>query len=162
LRHDPEGLGLELEPGGWVPVAALLAGCAGRGFALTREELAEVVSSSEKQRFAFDPSGTRIRANQGHSAPVDLQLEPTPPPDVLYHGTAASNLDAIRAEGLSRMARHHVHLSGDADTARKVGQRHGPPVVLVIDAAAMARDGFTFYRAANGVWLTDRVPPQYL
>jgi putative RNA 2'-phosphotransferase len=162
LRHEPERLGLTLEPGGWVPVAALLAGGAAQGFPLTREELSEVVASSDKQRFAFDPTGTRIRANQGHSVPVDLQLEPTPPPDVLYHGTADHTLALVLKEGLSRMSRHHVHLSPDADTAVKVGRRHGRPVVLVVDAATMVRDGFAFYRSANGVWLTDRVPPQYL
>jgi putative RNA 2'-phosphotransferase len=162
LRHQPEALGLTLAAGGWVEVDALLAACAARGFPITRAELDEVVATSDKQRFAFDPSGTRVRANQGHSTAVDLQLEPVPPPDVLYHGTAVGNLDVIRVKGLQKMSRHHVHLSPDVPTARAVGARHGPPVVLAVDTAAMARDGFVFYRSANGVWLVDAVPARYL
>jgi putative RNA 2'-phosphotransferase len=169
LRHKPERLGLELAEGGWVRIDELLAACARNRFAaprnrfaLTRAELDEVVSTSDKQRFSFDPTGTLIRANQGHSVEVDLQLEPATPPAVLYHGTAAHNLESIRAAGLHKGGRHHVHLSPDVETARKVGQRHGEPVVLAIDAAAMSRDGCVFYRSANGVWLVDAVPPRYL
>jgi putative RNA 2'-phosphotransferase len=162
LRHRPHRLGLVLAPGGWVGVDELLAACQTDGFPLTRAELEEVVATSDKQRFSFDPTETLIRANQGHSVAIDLQLEPTPPPAVLYHGTAVHNLDSIRAAGLHRGVRHHVHLSPDAATARKVGQRHGEPVVLEIDAAAMERDGFVFYRSANGVWLVDAVPAAYL
>jgi putative RNA 2'-phosphotransferase len=120
------------------------------------------VAQNDKQRFSFDPSSTRIRANQGHSTAVDLQLEPATPPDVLYHGTAEKHVAVILAGGLKRMARHHVHLSTTVPTATAVGKRHGRPVVLVVDAAAMSRDGFTFYCSANGVWLTDHVPPRYL
>jgi putative RNA 2'-phosphotransferase len=162
LRHQPERLGLTFAAGGWVPVETLLAACAADGFPVRRDELDEVVASSDKQRFSFDPTNTLIRANQGHSTDVDLQLEPVPPPAVLYHGTAARNLDSIRAAGLDKRARHHVHLSPDVETARKVGQRHGSPVVLAIDAAAMSREGFVFYRSANGVWLVEAVPPRYL
>jgi len=162
LRHQPADLGLTLEPGGWVPVADLLAGASRRGFVITPDELAEVVRASDKQRFALDPTGTRIRANQGHSAEVDLQLEPAEPPAVLYHGTADRFLDAIRRDGLLKMARHHVHLSPDSATAGKVGLRHGRLALLEVDAAAMGAGGYTFYRSANGVWLVDAVPPEYL
>jgi putative RNA 2'-phosphotransferase len=162
LRHEPGALGLTLASGGWVEVDALLAACAGHQFRVTREELDEVVVTNDKQRFSFDPSGTRIRANQGHSTAVDLQLEPAAPPHVLYHGTAERNVAVIRAEGLLKMARHHVHLSPDVPTATKVGARHGRPVVFAVDAAGMARDGHTFFRSANGVWLVDAVPARYL
>lgn len=162
LRHQPADLGLTLEPGGWVPVADLLAGAARIGFTISEAELAEVVSDSDKQRFAFDPTGTKIRANQGHSAEVDLQLEPAEPPAALFHGTADRFLDAIRRDGLLRMARHHVHLSPDTATAAKVGVRHGRLVLLEVDAAGMRSAGYTFYRSANGVWLVDAVPPEYL
>jgi putative RNA 2'-phosphotransferase len=162
LRHQPEALGLTLGPGGWVEIETLLKACVDHGFAITRADLEEVVARCDKQRFALDETGTRIRANQGHSAEVDLQLEPVVPPDVLYHGTAADSVAAIRQSGLQRMARHHVHLSATPATAQNVGGRHGKPVVLVVDAAAMYRDGFVFYCSANGVWLTDEVPAQYL
>jgi len=162
LRHQPERLGLTLSPGGWVPVADLLAACAAHDFPVSHEELNEVVASSDKQRFAFDESGTRIRANQGHSAAVDLQLQPVTPPNLLYHGTAESTVPLILRDGLRRMARHHVHLSADVPTARKVGARHGRPAVLVVDAAAMHRAGHAFFVSANGVWLVDAVPPEYL
>lgn len=162
LRHEPERLSLELGPGGWVEVDALLAACAAHSLAVTREELQEVVARNDKRRFSFDPTGTRIRANQGHSVDVDLGLEPAEPPAVLYHGTARARLDAILAEGLRRMGRHHVHLSADADTATRVGARHGKPVVLEVAAAHMAADGHRFFLSDNGVWLTDAVPPHYL
>jgi putative RNA 2'-phosphotransferase len=162
LRHEPEALGLQLAPGGWVGIDDLLAACARDNFPITREQLEEVVTTSDKQRFALDPTGTLIRANQGHSSAVDLQLEPAVPPPLLYHGTAAQHVEAIRTDGLKRMARHHVHLSIDVPTATKVGARHGKPVVFEVDAAAMQRAGHTFYVSVNGVWLTDAVPPEYL
>lgn len=162
LRHEPESIGLTLEPDGWVPVADLLSGLAKAGSRLTPEELAAVVANCEKQRFAFDDTGTRIRANQGHSTEVELQLEPTEPPAELYHGTAQTSLVAILRDGLHRMNRHHVHLSLDQTTAWEVGQRHGTPVVLAVDATGMRTAGHTFYRSANGVWLVESVPPEYL
>jgi putative RNA 2'-phosphotransferase len=162
LRHSPEAIGLELEPGGWVAVADLLAACADDDFPVTRDELALVVAKCDKQRLAFDETGERIRANQGHSTEVDLQLEPATPPNVLYHGTGSGSVAAILRDGLEKRKRHHVHLSRDVPTATKVGQRHGKPVVLVVDAAAMRRDGHTFYCSANRVWLADSVPAQYL
>ena len=162
LRHDPAGLGLTLQPGGWVPVADLLAGAAARGVPITPAELAELVRDSDKQRFAFDDTGTRIRANQGHSAEVDLELTPAAPPAVLYHGTGRQTAPLIRRDGLLKMQRHHVHLSADPVTAARVGGRHGVPLVFTVDAAGLAAAGHTFYLAANGVWLTDHVPPQFL
>jgi putative RNA 2'-phosphotransferase len=162
LRHQPERLGLELAPGGWVRVEELLAACARNRFPISPGELAEVVARNDKQRFAFDPTGTLVRANQGHTAEVDLQLEPAEPPAVLYHGTGAASVASILQVGLDKQARHHVHLSADFPTAVTVGARHGKPVVLAVDAAAMCRAGHAFYRSANGVWLTERVPPEYL
>ena len=157
LRHDPAALGLTLAPGGWVPVDALV-----RALEITRSELAEVVEKNNKRRFAFDETGTRIRASQGHSVPVDLGLPDATPPDVLYHGTVAPNLDAIFREGLRPMNRHAVHLSATPETARTVGARRGRPVILRIDAAAMSAAGHTFQVSANQVWLTASVPPPYL
>lgn len=162
LRHRPEAIGLTLEPGGWVAVDALLAAARRNGFALTRADLDEIVARNDKHRFSFDETGQRIRASQGHSVPVDLQLAPVNPPDVLYHGTGRATVATILREGLRKMRRHHVHLSADAATALKVGARHGAPAVLLVDAAAMARDGYQFYRSENGVWLTESVPPRYL
>jgi putative RNA 2'-phosphotransferase len=162
LRHQPETAKLALEPGGWVPIDDLLAGAATAGCSFTRDELEEVVERCDKQRFAIDPTDTKIRANQGHSTEVDLQLEPAEPPAELFHGTPERNLAAVLRDGLVKMARHHVHLSPDTQTATKVGLRRGKPVILVIDAAKMCADGHTFYCSANGVWLVDHVPPQYL
>ncbi len=162
LRHQPERLGLTLEPGGWVRVDDLLRACEAHSFALTRRELDEVVERNDKRRFSFDESGRRIRANQGHSVEVDLGLEPADPPEVLFHGTARANLDRILRDGLERMGRHHVHLSPDPSTATRVGRRHGSPVVLEVAAGRMARDGHAFHVTDNGVWLTLAVPPEYL
>jgi putative RNA 2'-phosphotransferase len=162
LRHAPEALGLTLEPGGWVGVDDLLAACERARFRVSREELVEVVETNDKQRFSFDDTGQKVRANQGHSTPVDLQLEPTTPPDVLYHGTAEHRAADILRDGVKRMTRHHVHLSPTPEAARKVGARHGKPVVLRVDAAGMHRDGIVFYCSVNGVWLVDQVPPGYL
>jgi putative RNA 2'-phosphotransferase len=162
LRHTPEALGLTLEVGGWVAVETLLTACAAHGFPITRDELDEVVQHNDKQRFAFDGDGTRIRANQGHSTEVDLQLAPATPPDVLYHGTSRATAPLIREQGLLKMSRHHVHLSTVIDTARTVGARHGSPLVFAVDAARMHADGHVFYCSENGVWLVEQVPPEYL
>jgi putative RNA 2'-phosphotransferase len=162
LRHDPEGLGLTLAPGGWVPVDALLAACARRHMAVSRVELDEVVAQNSKQRFSFDGSGTMIRANQGHSVAVDLQLAPMTPPSVLYHGTGHLTAPIIARDGLHKMGRNHVHLSRDVATATAVGARHGRPVIFQVDAAAMAAAGYEFSCSDNGVWLTDAVPAEFL
>lgn len=162
LRHEPAKANLTLAPGGWVLINDLLAGAATAGFRFTRDELDAVVRACEKRRFAIDDTGTKVRANQGHSAEVELQFEPAEPPAELYHGTAEHTLAAILRAGLLKMARHHVHLSPDTGTATKVGSRHGKPAILAIDAAKMRADGHTFYRSANGVWLVEHVPPEYL
>lgn len=162
LRHEPHKAGLTLEQGGWVRIEDLIAGAATAGCHFTRDELETVVERCDKQRFAIDEAGTQIRANQGHSTEVDLQLEPAEPPAELFHGTAERNLAGVLRGGLLKMARHHVHLSSDTQTATKVGARHGKPVLLAIDAAKMRADGHVFYFSANGVWLVDHVPPQYL
>jgi putative RNA 2'-phosphotransferase len=157
LRHDPGSIGLTLGPGGWVDVEDLLAALGRHGRPVTAAELGRVVADNDKQRFALQ--GGRIRAQQGHSVPVDLALAPAQPPAVLFHGTPRRNLASILAHGLHRGGRHHVHLSADAQTARRVGGRRGDPVVLEVDTAAV--EG-AFYRSGNGVWLTDAVPPQAL
>ncbi|MFN6538724.1 MAG: RNA 2'-phosphotransferase [Nostoc sp. EkiNYC01] len=162
LRHTPDAIGIELAPGGWVAVDELLTACAKNKFPISRQELELVVESSEKQRFSFDSTGTLIRANQGHSVEVDLQLEPVVPPHQLYHGTGHKSVQSILETGLCKMSRHHVHLSRDIATAQNVGARHGKPVVFIVDAAAMHQAGYIFYCSDNGVWLVDSVPPEYL
>ncbi len=162
LRHQPERIGIKLAPGGWVSIDELLAACKNHSFPINRAELNEVVASNDKKRFSFDSTGSLIRANQGHSVEIDLQLEPTIPPDMLYHGTGHGAVEAILREGLCKMSRHHVHLSKDIATAKTVGARHGRPVVFAVDAAAMHEAGYTFYCSENGVWLVDSVPPEYL
>lgn len=162
LRHQPERIGLALASGGWVEVADLLRACSAHGMSISRDELDEVVRTNDKKRFSFDETGTRIRANQGHTTEVDLDLVPTEPPERLFHGTAERSLDPIFASGLLKLARHHVHLSADVETARKVGARHGRPVVLTVAAGEMHRAGFEFFVSANGVWLVEHVPPRFL
>lgn len=162
LRHAPETIGLELDANGWVDVDELLAACSANGRRLSIDVLEEVVFTNDKQRFAFSEDGRHIRANQGHSVEVDLALQPTLPPAMLFHGTATRFLDAIRAEGLRKMSRQHVHLSSTEDQARRVGARHGKPIVLTVNAQAMAAASTMFYISANGVWLTDAVPVEFL
>ena len=162
LRHAPEALGLSLQPGGWVPVDDLLAASNRIGFPISYDELVECVETNDKQRFSFDESGDLIRANQGHSTAVDLQLEQKQPPEILYHGTVERFLDSIMAEGLKKGKRHHVHLSKDTETARKVGARRGKPIILQVDAGKMHGQGFKFYLSVNGVWLTESVPSSCL
>lgn len=160
LRHQPDRLGITLDENGWVAVDELMRAAAAHGFRFTRAELDHVVAVNDKQRFTID--GTRIRANQGHTVEVDLDLPPAEPPEYLHHGTVARSLEAIRAEGLRPMKRHHVHLSADRETATRVGARRGRPVVLSVHAGAMHRAGHLFHVSANGVWLTDAVPPEFL
>jgi putative RNA 2'-phosphotransferase len=162
LRHAPERIGLTLDPAGWVEVEDLLSAAAGAGFPLTRAELDAAVAEPTKRRYAYDAFGTRIRAVQGHSVPVELGYTPMSPPPELFHGTHPGVVDRILAEGLKPMRRHHVHLSPDVATARVVGARRGRPVILRVDAQAMAADGAAFLRADNGVWLVDAVPPTRL
>lgn len=162
LRHRPDSIGLELDSAGWTDVDVLLNRARAKGKRLTREILEEVVRTNDKQRFAFSPDGTRIRASQGHSIHVELGLEPLTPPDLLYHGTASRFLEPIRREGLKPMSRTHVHLSADHATAVNVGARHGKPIVLLISSGEMHSAGISFYRSQNGVWLVETVPTQYI
>lgn len=163
LRHQPQTLHLTLDENGWVAVDTLLDHWARYGRDVpSRAQLETIVAENDKQRFAFSDDGRLIRANQGHSVRVDLQLEPQTPPERLYHGTAEQHVPGILREGIQRAKRHHVHLSPDRRTADAVGRRHGRLVMLTVVSGAMARDGFTFYRSANGVWLTDEVPPRYI
>lgn len=162
LRHHPERVGLHLDRGGWADVDELIA-CAQRAdVPLTIDRLRAVVAGNTKQRFALSPDGRRVRANQGHSIPVDLGLVAVVPPRHLYHGTATQSLPAIRRNGLTGRGRNHVHLSGDRETAIAVGRRHGEPVVLTVAAGEMHRQGHVFQRSVNGVWLTEVVPPRFL
>lgn len=162
LRHDPGRVGLALDPAGWAEVEAVIAAASATGFPISLEELAEVVAGNDKRRYELDREGRRIRACQGHTVAVDLGLAPAHPPGLLYHGTVERHLPAILSEGLRPMGRHHVHLSADVTTALAVGRRRGRPVVLQVDAAAMVAAGRRFLRSANGVWLTDDVPPAFL
>ncbi|GAA5081025.1 RNA 2'-phosphotransferase [Thermocatellispora tengchongensis] len=160
LRHQPERIGIALDPHGWVEVDVLLGAAAAHGFPISRAELEQVVAANDKQRYAIQDG--RIRASQGHSVAVDLDLPAVAPPEWLYHGTVAAALRPIRAEGLRRMRRQYVHLSPDRETATRVGARRGRPVVLGVDAGRMHRDGHEFRVSANGVWLVEHVPPEYI
>ncbi len=162
LRHNPQKFGLELEPGGWVKVENLLAAANSAGIALTRDRLQTIVGRSDRPRFSFSADGRRIRANYGHSVPVDLQLAPVPPPEQLYHGTATRFLESIRKQGLLSRGRQFVHLSETPETASQVGRRHGTPVVLTIRAAEMHKNGWAFYQPAPGMWLTGYVPVEFI
>lgn len=157
LRHDPKRGGITLDAEGWADLDQLLQG-APKG--TTREAIEQVVAENDKQRFTI--KGNKIRANQGHSVDVNLNLEEVPPPDFLYHGTYYEALDPILREGLSKMRRHHVHMAAEMGTAVTVGRRSGTPVVFRVHAGRMYRENFKFYRSVNGVWLTDHVPPAYL
>jgi len=162
LRHAPERLGIALDDGGWTSVDTLIEKARDQGFDIDRTILESVVANSDKKRFTLSDDCKLIRAAQGHSVRVDLGLQPQEPPSDLYHGTAEDNLDSILAEGLHAGGRQHVHLSLDEETAKKVGSRHGKPIVLKVDAGRMYCDGFAFFRADNGVWLTAQVPAGYL
>ncbi|MFC5468973.1 RNA 2'-phosphotransferase [Cohnella suwonensis] len=162
LRHQPSAAGIELDANGWADVEALLAGCKIAGKNIDRASLDRIVMENGKQRYALNEDRTKIRANQGHSVPVDVELARREPPDMLYHGTASRFLASIRSEGILKRSRQHVHLSADERTALEVGNRHGQGILLRIDAAAMHRDGHPFYLSANGVWLCDVVPSKYI
>lgn len=163
LRHRPQVAGIRLDREGWADVDEVLAAIGKEFGAFDRSDLEQLVRTNDKQRYALDPSGTRIRASQGHSVAVELGLDPVQPPPILYHGTAARFLPSILEQGLLKGKRHHVHLSPDPETAGKVAARRGGATALLeIASEHMAADGHLFYRSANGVWLTDRVPPDYL
>ena len=162
LRHKPEIIGIELDEEGWTSVDVLLSKLESRGRGLTRAELDEVVRNNDKQRYAFDESGERIRATQGHSVSVSLSYEYVEPPEQLYHGTPEMFVASIRREGLTKQQRHHVHLHEDRKVAQTVGGRRGKPVLLIIESQKMYEAGFQFQVTPNQVWLTDSVPPEFL
>ncbi|MCI8948878.1 MAG: RNA 2'-phosphotransferase [Lachnospiraceae bacterium] len=162
LRHNPAAAGISLDEHGWADVDELLAGINHTGRKINMDILEEIVASDQKQRYCLNQDKTQIRANQGHSIAVDVELKEQEPPKILYHGTAARFLKAIKSEGLKPMNRLYVHLSKDAETALKVGRRHGSPVVLMVDSGAMYGDGCQFYLSENGVWLTKKVETNYL
>jgi len=157
LRHQPEKEKLDMDRFGWISVKQLIS-----RLNMTMEELEEIVATNNKQRFSFNNNKTKIRANQGHSIPVDVELKEVQPPSILYHGTATKFLSSIYDKGLIKGKRNHVHLSATEEVAINVGQRHGTPFVLYIDAEEMYKDGYKFYISENGVWLTDNVPSKYI
>ena len=158
LRHKPETIGIQLDKNGWAEVAEIL-----RGMKIHFADLEKVVAENDKQRFSFNDDRTKIRANQGHSISVDVEVEETPPPAILYHGTIERNEKSIAERGLLKMNRLHVHLSADIETAKKVAARRtSNALIYKIFAQEMFNDGYKFYKSKNGVWLTEHVPPQYL
>lgn len=162
LRHHPEEAGLTLDEHGWADVDLLVEAVARTNECFTRETLDEIVAANNKQRYSYNEDGTLIRANQGHSIPVDVQLPEAEPPEFLWHGTGEKYVDSIDEIGLIPKSRLYVHLSEDTETARQVGSRHGNPVVYKVLTARMAEDGYTFFLSVNGVWLTKEVPVRYL
>lgn len=163
LRHKPETIGLAIDEHGWLDISTLIENANSKGHAITLELLHEVVATSDKRRFMLSEDGMKIRANQGHSVEnVDLQLEPIVPPEVLHHGTVAQFIPSIRQHGLLKRSRNHVHLSTDMETASKVGKRRGQPFVLTITSLQMHETGHVFFQSANGVWLTDAVPVEFI
>jgi len=162
LRHKPEHIGIELDSNGWVNLDDLLEGCEKKGKVFTKSLIEEVVSTNDKKRFVISNDNMRIRANQGHSVKVDLELEPQTPPEFLYHGTVDRFLESIGKHGLAKKERQHVHLSKDIETAMKVGDRRGKAVLLRVKSGLMHQEGCKFYLSANGVWLADKVPAEYI
>lgn len=162
LRHTPETIHLQLNENGWADVDELLSKCNKHNKKLDYELLLEVVETNDKKRFSFNEDHTKIRANQGHSINVDLELKEQKPIHFLYHGTVAKFIEPIKKDGLQKMSRQHVHLSKDTETATKVGSRRGKPIILSINAPKMVEDGFKFYLSENGVWLIDNVPVEYI
>ncbi len=161
LRHKPEVIGITLDEYGWADVKELIEGV-NKTHPLTMELLEEIVRTDEKQRYSFNEDKTKIRANQGHSVPVDVELQEKQPPEVLYHGTGEKYTGSIEKQGLLPRSRLYVHLSRDKETAMAVGRRHGSPVIYTVMAGQMHRDGYQFFLSANGVWLTKEVPVRYL
>jgi len=163
LRHKPETIGITLDEHGWADVKELIDGVNSSGsYHMDMDSLKEIVRTDEKQRYSFNEDCTLIRANQGHSIPVDVELQEAIPPEILYHGTGEKYTAAINEQGLLPKSRLYVHLSADLETAKKVGQRHGKPVIYIVDCKAMLAEGYKFYRSVNNVWLTKKVPLVYL
>lgn len=162
LRHNPSSIDIELDSNGWVDVDELLQAMNNNGHAIDDDTLNEVVANNDKQRFSFSDGGIYIRANQGHSVDINLDLPTSTPPNQLYHGTADIFVDSIMKSGLLKHNRQHVHLSSNYETALSVGTRHGKPVILLINTKQMNDDGINFYLSDNGVWLTDFVDKKYI
>jgi len=161
LRHKPETIGITLDEHGWANVDELIAGVA-KTHPIDMAILEQIVAEDEKQRYSFNEDKTLIRANQGHSIPVDVELEEKQPPEILFHGTGEKYVSSINGQGLIPKSRLYVHLSSDEATALKVGQRHGKPFIYKVKSGEMYKDGYKFYRSVNGVWLTKSVPVKYL
>lgn len=161
LRHKPEVIDIDLDEHGWANVDEVIAGI-GRTREFNKDMLIEIVRTDAKQRYSFNEDATLIRANQGHSIPVDVELETAEPPEILWHGTGEKYVSSIEKIGLIPKSRLYVHISRDVETAYKVGQRHGKVVIYKVLARKMVEDGYTFYCSKNGVWLTKEVPVQYL
>ena len=162
LRHRPETIGIKLDEHGYANVDELLKGINKSGRQIDLNTLERIVRENNKNRYHFNEEHTKIRSNQGHSIPVDLEFQKVIPPNIIYHGTASRFLGSILKEGIKKQGRQYVHLSEDYETAEKVGERHGVPVVLVIDAKRMAQDGVEFYLSENGVWMCDKVEKKYI
>jgi len=162
LRHKPDTIKIKLDNNGWVHVDELIAKLKQHNREMSMKDLRDVVQFNDKKRFEFSEDGLKIRAAQGHSVKVDLQLKAERPPMKLYHGTVSKNLDPIMKDGLNKMNRHAVHLSEDIPTATKVGSRRGEAIILVVDSAHMYADKIKFFQSKNGVWLTDSVPAKYI
>lgn len=161
LRHKPEVIGITLDEHGWADVSKLIEGIS-KKHPFDMKTLEKIVAEDSKQRYSFNKDKTLIRANQGHSIPVDVELEKKYPPNVLWHGTGEKYAELIDKQGLLPKSRLYVHLSGDYDTAVKVGSRHGKPIVYEVNAAQMQQDGYDFFQSVNGVWLIKTVPVKYL
>ena len=161
LRHKPETIGITLDKHGWANVQELIDGVS-KKYPIDMDILEEIVRTDEKQRYSFNKDHTRIRANQGHSVPVDVELEEVEPPAYLFHGTAEKYTGLIERDGLIPKSRLHVHLSKDVETAIEIGKRHGDPVIYLVDSGKMHKQGYKFYCSVNGVWLTDKVPVEFL
>lgn len=162
LRHKPQVIGITLDQNGWADTQELLAGINASGRYIDMEILERIVRKNNKKRYSFNEDKSRIRANQGHSISVNVEMKEMTPPDELYHGTADRFLDSIREKGILKMNRQYVHLSADAETAKAVGKRHGKPIVLVIDTKKMAEDGYTFWLSDNGVWQSEDIKWEYV
>lgn len=162
LRHKPEDAGITLDKHGWADVDALISGIKRKYEAMNMELLEEIVRTDDKGRYSFNEDKTLIRANQGHSVPVDVELLECVPPEYLYHGTGEKYVESINREGLIPKSRLYVHLSADVETALRVGARHGTLYIYKVASGKMHRNGFLFYKSVNGVWLTESVPAEYL
>lgn len=162
LRHNPMAIGIKLDANGWANTNELLKGMQDKGNKIDMALLEHIVDTDEKGRYSFNQDKTKIRANQGHSIKVDVQLKEVKPPSVLYHGTAEKSRDAILSKGILKMSRQYVHLSQDIETANIVGARHGIPVILEVSAERMYLDGAKFYISENNVWLTEYVDKKYI